>query len=321
MSDNIRDNVFSYLPKDFIETKEGLIFAVVSYQPHDGKVACFLRYVRNGNTWSKVNTEQANKLLQDNYPYYYYKSAQFDAVFHAVAIKHIIEHHQPEQRLEAVLQREPNDEVERKLHRLIPILVALGVNRESLGLTGSMLINQQGPESDIDLVVYGRDAFKVARSAVEQGIAAGQLDLLDAALMEDNFNRRLAELSREEFTWHENRKFNKAAIEGCKFDIGMVNSTDEVTIDNEQYQKRGKRTFIATVSNDDYAFDFPAVYTVDDELTAEVISYTHTYVGQAKKGEKIEVSGAIECNVETGKCRLIVGSTREAQGEYIKVIE
>ncbi|MFT7235918.1 MAG: putative nucleotidyltransferase, partial [Methylophagaceae bacterium] len=53
----------------------------------------------------------------------------------------------------------------------------------------------------------------------------------------------------------------------------------------------------------------------------EILVYTNTYVGQAKTGEKIEVSGAVECDIATGKCRLIVGSSREAVGEYIKVIK
>jgi len=58
---------------------------------------------------------------------------------------------------------------------------------------------------------------------------------------------------------------------------------------------------------------------IDNDLVSEVIVYTHTYVGQAQLGEKIEVSGSVEREMATGKCRLIVGSTREAIGEYIKV--
>ena len=65
----MRQIAFPYLPKDFIETAEGLIFAVVSYQAQDGKVGCFLRYVRKGNGWRKGATDEANTLLQKNYPH------------------------------------------------------------------------------------------------------------------------------------------------------------------------------------------------------------------------------------------------------------
>ena len=315
----MRNSDFPYLPKDFIQTREGLIFAVVSYQAHEGKVGCFLRYVPNGNGWEKVDTERANQLLQKTYPQYYYQSTQFDTIFHAVAISDIVKHHKPEQRLQTVLQCNPKDEIEQKLHKLIPILVRLGVNCHLLGLTGSMLINQQQEKSDIDLVVYGRDAFWKTRQAVQQAVIERTIDRLNKSSMEDNFQRRAGELSFNEFSWHENRKFNKAVIDGCKFDIGMVCSNTTLEKDNAEYQKQGLVTIKTTVVDDYRAFDYPAVYIVDDALIPEVVSFTHTYVGQAKVGEKIEVSGAVEKNMATGKCRLIVGSSREAKGEYIKV--
>jgi len=315
----MRNADFPFLPKDFIQTQEGLIFAVVSYQVHEGKVGCFLRYVAEGDKWKKIGTEQANQLLLQHYPHYLYQSDQFDATFHAVELKDIVEHHQPEKRLVSVLQREARDHIEHKLQQLVPILVRYGANIDELGLTGSMLINQQGKNSDIDLVVYGRDEFHKTREAVQSAVDDGVLHSLSLSLMEDNFNRRAGELSFNEFAWHENRKLNKAAIEGTKFDIGMVCLLDEYVHDNKQYQKQGIRTIITKVIDDHRAFDFPAVYIVDDEMTPEIVSFTHTYVGQAKAGEVIEVSGAVECDIATGKCRLIVGSTREAEGEYIKV--
>ena len=315
----MRDPHFPYLPRDFIETRHGLIFAVVSYQPQDEKVGCFLRYIFEGNIWEKVDTEKANTLLKQSYPQYCYQSKQFEASFHAVSVSDIIKHYRPEERLRSVLQHEPTDEIEQKLHKLISILVHCGVNYNLLGLTGSMLINQQRKKSDIDLVVYGREAFLQTRQAVQKALAESIIDKLSIALMEDNYNRRAGELSFDEFSWHENRKFNKAAIDGTKFDIGMVCLANELEHDYQQYQKQGIHTVKTKVVDDHKAFDFPALYVVDDELTPEVVSFTHTYVGQARVGEIIEVSGTVERNVATGKCRLIVGSSREAEGEYIKV--
>ncbi len=316
----MRDANFPYLPKDFIQTKEGLVFAVVSYQSHAGKVGCFLRYVSDGDAWKKIDTEQANQLLRQFYPQYLYQSTQFDASFHAVAVEDIIEHHRPEVRLKHVLSQEPRDNIEQKLLQLIPILVRHGASCDFLGLTGSMLINQQRSTSDIDFVVFGREQFQKTRQALKSAELSGEISVLDLTLMQDNFERRAGELSFEEFSWHEYRKHNKASIGGTKFDIGMVCLSDEIQHDDEQYLKQGMRTFTTRVVDDLRAFDFPAVYVIEDELTPEVLSFTHTYVGQAKKGELIEVSGAVECNITTGKCRLIVGSTREANGEYIKVI-
>lgn len=311
---------FPYFPKDFIETAEGLIFAVVISGPQaSGKVGCFLRYIRVDAGWRKVATDEANQILTAKYPHYLYHSARLDADFHAVSPDLIVRHHQPEQRLTVVLSDlSIDDDIITKLRRLIPILVRHGADCNALGLTGSMLIGQQKAESDIDLVVYGRDEFVQVRSSIRAALEFGELSPLDDALMKANYIRRAGSLNYDDFAWHENRKLNKAVIDGTKFDIGMV-CLDENDDSSKQYQKQGHVTLETTVIDDRYAFDFPARYKISDETISEVLVYTQTYVGQAFVGEQVEISGAIEADNETGECRLIVGSTREAIGEYIKV--
>ena len=58
-----------------------------------------------------------------------------------------------------------------------------------------------------------------------------------------------------------------------------------------------------------------AVYLVDHEEVSRVLSFTHTYSGQAKPGEAIEAAGVLEQHGD--EQWLIVGTTREAKGEYI----
>lgn len=320
MENIVRDPEFPYLPKDFVRTEEGLIFAVISYHPHEGRVGSFLRYVEDEGQLQKVDTTQANRLLSRYYPGYLYHSPQFDAAFHAVPVVSVNTHHRPEQALIHKLSQTPGDIIEQRFHQLIAILESHGANRESLGLTGSMLIDRHGPGSDIDLVVYGRHAFHQARQAVQAALAAGELSALDETLMQANYHRRGSELNYEDFAWHERRKFNKAAIDGTKFDLGMVCLPEESDVDHRRFRKQGMRTIRARVVDDSRAFDFPAHYLTDNPLTPEVIAFTHTYVGQAQAGEMIEVCGAAECD-PAGHCRIVVGSSREATGEYIKVSE
>ena len=316
----MRKSEFPYLPKDFIETAEGLIFAVVSYQDQDRKVGCFLRYIRQAGQCRKVNTIEANSLIEKNYPQYLYHSQQFDAYFHAVMPKAIIDHHLPEVGLQKLLHSSPNDGLEEKLQKLITILRQCNINDKFLGVTGSMLLGEQAETSDIDIVAYGQGTFHQLRKVVKQQVSNGKLSLLDNDLMHENFERRAGALSFEEFAWHENRKFNKAVIKGSKFDIGMVCIKEDTIESNlREFEKRGRITLRAKVTDDALAFDFPARYRIDNKLISEVVVYTHTYVGQAQLGESIEVSGTVECEISTEKCRLIVGSSREAVGEYIKV--
>ncbi len=68
------------------------------------------------------------------------------------------------------------------------------------------------------------------------------------------------------------------------------------------------------------AFDYPAEFKVDHEHIDTIVSFTATYTGQALGGETVEVSGLLE-QMEQGSRRIVVGSSREAHGEYIKVIQ
>ena len=54
----------------------------------------------------------------------------------------------------------------------------------------------------------------------------------------------------------------------------------------------------------------------DSNEIDHVLSYTHTYAGQALPGEIIEACGVIE---EVGDTkRLVVGTSREPKGEWIR---
>lgn len=117
--------------------------------------------------------------------------------------------------------------------------------------------------------------------------------------------------------WHERRKFNKAAIQQTKFDISLL--VPEQELDSLSYKKQGQYNLKSKVTEDRYSFDYPARYELDHPSIGEVVSYTATFVGQAQKGETVEVQGQLEISTD-GHRRIVVGSDREALGEYIKVL-
>jgi len=86
------------------------------------------------------------------------------------------------------------------------------------------------------------------------------------------------------------------------------------------YQKCGAITLQCRVIDDAHGFDYPARFKIDHEQIDTVVSFTATYTGQAVSGEMVEVSGMLE-QTEQGIKRIVVGASREAHGEYIKVIE
>ena len=137
-------------------------------------------------------------------------------------------------------------------------------------------------------------------------------------------------LSYQEFQWYENRKNNRGVISGTLFDILATRDWSEIDgiYGDKLYEPQGYAEIECTVKDAIASFDNPAVYEVEEVKIlngptapiTQVASYTHTYAGQALEGERILVKGKLE--KVTGKKtihRLIVGTTRESVGEYIKL--
>jgi predicted nucleotidyltransferase len=306
-----------FFAKDFIETAEGLIFAVVERGLEDGKALCFLRYAQGLSGWKKVATEPANDLLQQRYPDYLHYSPVLDAHLHAVAIDRVVKHHRPKQRLQEILRSNRHDAVERDLLRLCDLLQQQGLDLAHTGVTGSILVGVQNSDSDIDLVCYGRDVFHQCRAIVCKLIEQGDLQALDIPDWLQSYQRRSCALSYEDYVWHERRKANKGVINGRKFDLNFIDH--EASPKAVGYRKCEAITLQCRVSDDLHAFDYPAEFKIDHEQIDAVVSFTATYTGQAVTGERVEVSGVLEQS-EQGVKRIVVGSSREAHGEYIKVV-
>lgn len=304
--------------KDFVETSEGLIFAVVESGLEQGQVLCFLRYIKSEKQWKKLNTEQANQLLTEQYSHYLHYSAIKQAHCHALNLDQVFKYHHPKARIKQLIAAEGSDIVESDCISLCLLFQENGLAIDQIGVTGSILISAQKQSSDIDLVFYSRESFNKARQITQLLIEQGKCSALTEPDWLESYDRRCCELSYSEYVWHEKRKFNKAMINQRKFDLSLVNVA--VPVDNQiSYKKRDAVVIKVQVTDDALSFDYPAEFSIKHPNIDSVVCYTATYTGQAKMGEWIEVAGLVEESSD-GCQRIVVGSTREAGGEYIKVI-
>jgi predicted nucleotidyltransferase len=307
-----------FLPKDFIQTADGLIFAVVAQGLENNKVRCFLRYVQSENgQWRKVQTDEANKLLAEKFPDYLFHSSEFDAFLHAVSVEKIVEHNQPSQRLRELLTHSPRDEIEKNCSQLSALFENAGVDLAQFGVTGSLLIGQQKATSDIDLVCYDLAMFHQARKAIQTLIQQNLLQNLQLTDWQESYARRDCDLSFENYVWHEKRKFNKGLINGRKFDLSLI---EKFTEEKHTFSKLGNVKIQTYVTSDSRGFCYPAEFEIAHVTIQKVVCFTATYIGQVAKGEKIEVCGQLEQD-EFGKQRIVIGSSREARGEYCFVCD
>jgi len=319
-----------YIPRirDFIETKEGLIFASVSYlHPPEGYLA-FLRYYpdeegdreREGKSYRKVaSTEESFTFLERNFPEYILAPN-----LQGVPMGRVSRIHLPTERLKEIA-RDPRNGFEQKVAALSDAFAE--IDEQKKGVTGSALLGMQTASSDIDFVVYGSENFHRARDILveifEQG---GNIRPLNEQEWGAAYGKRFGtqgELGFEEFVSYEKRKGNRGVICDTLFDILFARDRDEIDAQcDTNFERQGRKKVRCRVTDASFAFDSPAVYRVECEAPdlKEVASFTHTYAGQALEGEDIEVSGVLE-RAKGGDehLRIIVGTTREAKGEYIKL--
>jgi predicted nucleotidyltransferase len=295
--------------RDFVEDEDGWLYAVAAYDNAE-RAGCVLRYVPDpegdrvrratGIRYRKLDFPEAYARVAAEKPHYL-------NLLHRIPIGEIAAVHKPDELFPSVLDRDGR--VER-------LAGALGLAPGTAGCTGSLLVGLEGPGSDIDLVVYGA-AFHRARARLPEAIREGFVDDLSEDLWRRVYAKRRPALTYGEFRLHEARKWNRGEIGGTYFDI--LFTRDYATIDGRPVPKGpviGKTAIEATVTDAALAYDVPAVYAVDHPDVARVLSFTHTYSGQALAGEVIEAAGVVE--EHDNERWLVVGTSREPVGEYIR---
>jgi predicted nucleotidyltransferase len=293
--------------RDFIEDRDGWIYAVSTYDNAD-KIGCVLRYVpeadgervhASGTRYKKYDFEDAYEFIAQHKP-------QYAALLQRIPYSDVKRVMKPDLELPQIACQHP------RVQKLIDLF---SLPSGTIGCTGSLLCGLENNASDIDMVVYGRYWF-TAQALVKQGIRDGKVDGLSSEMWKKVYEKRKPEISYEEFVLHEQRKWNRGQIEGTYFDILYTRSYDELkSVHPGKGTVIGKQTIEAKVINASLSFDNPAIYEIEHESVSRVLSFTHTYSGQALAGETIEACGI--CEQHGNERWLVVGTTREAKGEYI----
>jgi predicted nucleotidyltransferase len=293
--------------RDFIEDRDGWLYAVSTYDNRE-KVGCVLRYVpresgerfrQDGRRFHKLDFDEAYALIRC------VKPAYANAV-QRVPVEDVVRVYKPEEELASICARN------QKVRRLASLFSLPG---GILGCTGSFLCGLENEESDIDLVVYGK-AWFTAQEQLRKMIEEGVINDLSPEMWQKVYAKREPAIPYPVFVLHEKRKWNRGEIEGTYFDLLYTRAYGDLgNVPTERGKVLDRRCIRARVRDASLAFDNPAVYRVQHEEISQVLSFTHTYSGQALAGEIIEAKGVCE---EHGEEKwLVVGTSRTAPDEYI----
>jgi len=293
--------------RDFVRDFNGWIYSVTAYD-NDESVGCLLRYIPDENgkridpsgiRYRKLEFEEAYEIIARVHPSY-------AGLIHRIPLTDIAWVYKPDRALQTLAEHDTQVDL------LCDLFSGL-----AFGITGSRLVGLGSSDSDIDGVVYGSD-FHIAQSRLKKGIEYGIVSDLSDELWKAVYKKRNPELSYYEFLVHEARKWNRGQIDETYFDLLFVRSYGEMMNYHVPIGEKGEIEEIeAVVTDATFAYDSPAIYLVDHVKYDAIVSFTHTYSGQALAGERVQARGVTETHAD-GTRWLVIGSTRVAKGEYIR---
>ncbi|WNY23455.1 hypothetical protein MmiHf6_07620 [Methanimicrococcus hongohii] len=325
--------------RDFFVTKDDLIFSVPDYYHPPEGIRSILRYIPDENG-SRVRKTTGIRYRKAEFfeTFAYLKKHHPDWVSDVAVVprSEIVEILKPN---DVVIEIRNNPKMNPAAFELICRFRDAGIPVSSMGITGSILAGLENDESDIDFLVYGndwffaKDALKEMKNDDRGELKPFKIAELDGEMWQTVYNKRKSPFSFEDFFTHEIRKGNRGMLvsnnddnndsgsnsdsggKNIYFDLLFVRSNNQLPGPIQRGIDTEKRIIEAIVTNDDFAFDSPAIYLIDHDEIDEIYSYTHTYAGQALKGEKIRARGIVE-EIDDKK-RLVIGTSREAEDEWM----
>jgi len=326
------------LEGDYIETVDGLFFAVKGVHHPPGLTIAYLRYipnpkgerVRDGRRYERLyDLELTEDILKQTYPQYLNHIEEKSLTLQSVPSSSISRRYDPREKLLEIIGK-PEGALQKTIVKLAESLHSKGVPCNTLGVSGSMLIDLAGPDSDVDIIVYGMENGRKAYEALRE-----LRDEADWITAYDEENVASVVLSR----WAdagldltklgpiEVRKILHGTVEGRDYFFRLLKLPHEVEIEDVS-RPLGVVRLKARITGSDEAIFAPCRYLIEDceyldssglPVASQLLSYRGKFTEQAVKGDLVEVRGTLEEVVVRGErsFRVILGR----KGDYMIPID
>jgi predicted nucleotidyltransferase len=318
----------------YIETVEGLFFAVKGVYHPPGFTIAYLRYVpdtkgrrrRNGKRYTRlydlVHTED---ILKQNYPHYLNCIERKSLILQSVPNKSILRIFDPRKRLKEIKEN-PESGLHRTIVKLTESLQNKGVPSEAMGVSGSVLIDLAGPDSDVDIIVYGmEEGQKAFDSLIELRRETNWVTAYDEENVKEVVRSRWADsgLDLNRFGSLEIRKILHGRVDDKDYFFRLLRLPDKVGAE-EKSRPLGIVSLRATITDVMGAIYAPCSYVIEDceyldscelPIASELLSYRGKFTEQAEEGNRVEARGTLEEAVSRGKrsFRIVLGG----KGDYL----
>ncbi len=332
-------NPSSFIEGDYIETVEGLLFAVKGLHHPKGRVIAYLRYIpdsKGERSRKKVNyrrvysIEETTEFLRKHHPEYLSYVESRDLTLQSVPLARIDRVYKPRERLIDLMEY-PRTNLEKTVARFTSILSSeSNIPVGEIGVSGSILIGLVSPLSDVDLIVYGREEGLKAYEALRRlRDACDWISSYDMKTVEKVLKARWGDtgLDLVRFRGIEVRKILHGLVCGRDYFVRLVKKPDEVETEMES-KPLCRARLRAVISDGSDSIFAPCTYQVEDCVLldapncheiSEFMSYRGKFTEQAQEGDLIEAFGTLEEVKFRDRVvhRLIMGS----MGDYLIPIQ
>jgi hypothetical protein len=303
----------------YVESTDGLLFAVKGLLHPPEAVVAYLRYApdtdgekeRDGVRYRRLYSfEEQEKLLQERCPDCLFDDSVFEEQLQGAPKERIGLVYDPCLRLAELRRRESLDELEEQAVEFADLLVGRAkVPKESVGVSGSILVGLHTPRSDVDVVVYGSEQCRAVHHVLRELLSEpeGEVRRLNEEEMRELYAFRSQDtpMSFEDFTRLEGRKVIQGMFRDCEYFIRFVKMPAEVgeSYGDRRYTSLGQAEIEATVADASQAIFTPCVYGIKDvrftegpevDHLREIASFRGRFCEQAKKGERGIARGKLE---------------------------
>jgi hypothetical protein len=326
------------LEGDYIETAEGLLFAVKGVHHPPGLTIAYLRYmpnpqgerVRNGRRYDRLyDLKHTEDILRRNFPQYLNRIEKKSLTLQSVPSKHILRRHDPRQKLKEIIEK-PEGDLQKTIAKLAEALQNKGVSRKAIGISGSLLIDLAGPDSDVDLIVYGVENGRKAYESLRE--LRRETDWI-TAYDEENVTgvvwSRWADtgLDLKKLGSSEVKKILHGRVDSRDYFFRLLKLPQEVEIEDHS-RPLSVVKLTARITDAEEVIYAPCSYLIEDceylesrglPIATQLLSYRGKYTEQAEKGDLVEARGTLEEVVIKGErsFRVILGR----KGDYMIPID
>lgn len=301
---------------DTLVTDDGFIFTVFGYEHPKNRTIAFLKYIpieykclfdikylkrtwkygdlklfRAEQLYSADNYQAFIRAFKRSFPKYVYFSPFTNKEIISVPIEQVEKIYIPWKCLQTISRKKRKDNLQEMAKEFVDLLSEEShITKRDFGVSGSVALNMQSNESDLDIVVYGALNFRVLEKTVGRLVKEGILSY--------RFNNRLDTA----------RRF-RGIYRSRVFMYNAVRKMDEIDFryGKLKYTVVHPIKFKAKVENDMEAMFRPAIYKITsfqasdlksnvsrDQIPLVVISMIGCYRNAARQGDEISVSGILE---------------------------